>query len=162
MPVLVVQGQVIDLGNSGSDPNWAPALIAFCTAVAAALQGVAGDFDVSPQIFTLDAYNPGVNVAIPLLNFPVSNVLSVQISYSVVRTTTTTNVTDAGVLTMVYNATNPVNAKWELNRTGNTDGGAGITFSVTDAGIVQFTTTTLGGLSHQGKLCYSGKALQFV
>lgn len=162
MPTITIQGTVINFPESGTDPNWAPAIIAFAVAVSGALQGVAGDFDVSPQVFTLDPYNPGVNVNIPLLSFPVSNVLSVQINYSLIRTTTTTNVTDAGVLTMVYNTSNPTGSKWELTRTGNADGGAGITFNVTDAGVVQFTTNTLSGLSHTGKLLYSARALQFA
>lgn len=158
---LVIQGTVIDFPSSGQDPNWAPAVIAFAEAVTAALQGVAGDFDVSPQIFTLDAYNPGTNVAIPLLTFPVSNVLSVQINYSVTRTTSLTTVVDAGVITMVYNGANPSNFKWEVARVGVTDSG-GITFNVTDAGVVQFTTSTLSGTSHVGKLLYSARALTFA
>jgi hypothetical protein len=152
---------VIQLSDSGGDPNWSSGVIAFAEAVTVALQGVAGPFDVSPQVFSLNAYD-SATVVIPLLSFPVSNVLSVQINYSVSRHSTLANVADAGVLTMVYNANNPVNSKWELNRIGESDGGANITFSVNDAGIVSFTTTTITGLNHTGFLCYSARALTFA
>lgn len=153
---ITIQGTVIAIPSSGQDPNWAPALIAFMEATATALSGVAGAFDVSPQVFDIDAYD-SATVAIPLLSFPVSNVLSVQIAYSVKRSSDTpTTKVDAGTLTMVFNS---ATVAWELVRVGTTDGGANMTFSVSAAGVVSFTTTTIGGLNHTGVLLYSAKAL---
>lgn len=159
---LIIGGQVIAFPSSAQDPNWAPAVIQFAQAVTDALQGVAGSFDVPPQIFTLDPYNPGTNVNIPLLNFPVSNVRSAIVYYSLLRSTTTTTVGDAGTLQLLYNPINMTGSKWEVVRIGTEDGGAGITFTVTDAGQVQFSTNTLGGINHSGKLLYSSKALTFA
>lgn len=155
MPTLVIQGTVITLANSGGDPNWSPGIIAFAEAVTTALSGVAGSFDVSPQVFDLAAYDSAA-VIIPLLSFPVSNVLSVQINYSVKRHSSTADKVDAGTLTMVYNA---ASLTWELVRVGTTDGGANMTFSVNAAGVVSFTTTTIGGINHTGVLLYSARVL---
>lgn len=159
---LTIQGQVIQFPSDSQDPDWAPGIIAFAQAVATALQGVAGTYDVSPQIFTLDSYNPGVNVAIPLLNFPVSNVRSVIVYYSLYRSTSSANAGDAGQLQLAYIPSNGTGNKWEIIRQGTDDSGGGITFTVTDAGQVQFTTNTLAGTGHSGKLSYSAKALQYV
>lgn len=159
---LVIAGQTINFPSSADDPNWAPALIQFASVVASALQGVAGAYDVPPQIFTLDPYNPGTNISLPLLNFPVSNVRSVIVYYSILRTTSLVTVGDAGQLQLLYNPTNPVGSKWEIVRVGTEDGGAGVTFSITDSGQVQFTTNTLSGINHVGRISFSARALTFV
>lgn len=160
---LTISGQVIQFPSTAQNPDWSEAVIQFAQAVTAALQGVAGPFDVSPQTFTLDSYNPsGVNVTIPLLSFPVSNVRSVLINYSLIRTTTTTTVADAGTLQLLYNPSNSVGNKWEIARDGEDDTRGAITFSVTDAGVVQFATTAISGFSHMGALNYSAKALVYA
>lgn len=162
MPILNIQGTIINLADTGTSPDWSQGVIAFAQAVANALQGVAGSFDVSPQILTLDPYNPGVNVNVPLLVFPVNNVRSVIIYYSLYRTTTLANVADAGTIQLLYNPSNATGSKWEIVRVGTEDGGGGTTFTITDAGQIQLTTNTLSGLNHSGKLSYNAKALTFV
>jgi len=156
---ITIQGTVISIPSSGQDPNWSQGIIAFANATATALSGVAGSFDISPQIFDIAAYD-AATVVIPLLSFPVSNVLSVQIAYSIKRTSNTPiTKTDAGTLTLIYNSQS---LTWEIVRSGTTDGGANMTFTVSAAGVVSFTTTTIGGLGHAGVLCYSAKSLTLV
>lgn len=72
------------------------------------------------------------------------------------------NAADAGTLQLLFNPNNATGFKWEVQRTGEDDSQGGITFTMTDAGVVQFTTSTLSGLNHQGVLSYAAKALQYA
>lgn len=133
-------------------------MIQFAQSVEAALNAVAGTYDVSPQIQTIDSYNPGTNVDIPNLAFPTSNVRAAMIRYAVYRNTSTTTLSEVGSIYMVYNPSNGSGLKWETTR--EYDGNASISFNVTDTGQVQFSTETLGGINHNGVITYAGMALQ--
>jgi hypothetical protein len=158
MPTITIQGTTIAFPNSGASPNWAPAVIEFAQAVEAALEGVSGSFDVSPQTLTINAYNPGTNINIGALNFPVANVKAAYIRYTAKRTTSLLDVVEAGNLVLVYNAAGTNGQKWEISRT-IVGPGANITFNVTDSGQVQFSTETLSGINHVGTITFEAKAL---
>lgn len=152
-----IQGNIIEIPESGQSPNWAPGIIEAFQAIEAALQGVAGPFDVPPQLLTIDSYNPGINIDMPNFSFPTSDVRAVSIVYSVYRNTTSTTVVESGNIQIVYNPAGPVNNKWEIAR--DYVGDAQISFSITDLGQMRFTTTALAGSNHTGVLTYQAKAL---
>ena len=157
MPIVTIGSTIINFPNSGTSPNWAPAVIDFAVAVENALAGVVGPFDVSPQTLIIDTYNPGTNINIPNLSFSTTVVRGAFIRYTVFRSTSMTSAYEIGELKIVYNPSGPVNNKWEVGRQYVGDGS--ITFNVTDTGQVQFTTTTLSGINHTGQLSYSAVAL---
>ncbi len=152
-----ISGTVISIPSSGASPNWSPAIIEAFQAIEGALQSVAGAFDVPPQIQPIDAYNPGTDIPLQNTAFPVSDVRSVELIYSVIRQTNTTTVYEQGTLKAIYSADNPVNQKWEVSRFGNGD--AQIDFTFADVGTVSFTTTAISGSSHIGTLSFTAKAL---
>jgi hypothetical protein len=154
---IQIQGTVIEFPESAAEPNWAPAIIEFAQAVEAALNQVTGAFDVAPQVQIIDAYNPGVAIDMPNFAFPVSDVRAVDIIYSVFRSTTDETVAEMGSIQMVYNPDGPVSQKWETSR--ESTGDAKISFAVTDLGQVTFTTQTMTGTNHVGRLTYQAKAL---
>lgn len=154
---ITIQGNVIEFPSSGESPNWAPALIEFAQAVEAALSGLAGAFDVPPQILSIDAQNPGTSIDIPALSFPVTDVRGVSVDYSVYRTTSSDTAYEFGTLKLIYNGNGSVGEKWEFSRDAVGDGK--ISFYVTDAGQVQFTTQTMAGTSHSGQLAYKAQAI---
>lgn len=160
MPQLIINSQVIDFPDSSESPNWAPAIIQFAEAVEQALAIAIGTYDVAPQAFTIDPYNPGTNIDIPNLSFPISNVRAVFIRYSVYRTTDSNTAYEAGDVIAMYNPSNPVTQKWALS-VGNKTGGDGqLTFNVTDNGQFQLTTTALAGSNHAGKLVFDARSLE--
>lgn len=152
-----ISGTIIQIPSSGASPNWSPAIIEAFQAIEGALAGVSGPFDVSPQVQTIDAYNPGTGIDIPGLAFPTSDVRSVGVTYSLIRQTTSSTVAERGNLELVYNPAGPVGNKWNVSR--DMTGDALINFYVTDVGQIQFTTETLSGANHTGKLSYIAKAL---
>lgn len=159
MPTIIIRGTPIDFPDSGSSEDWSPAVIEFAQAVADALTSAVGTFDVPPQVQIIDASNPGTNVDIASLNFPTSNVRAAFIRYTVFRATDSTSVYEAGDLIIVYSPDNPVSSKWEITR-GNITGDGQITFTVTDTGQVQFSTTAISGLNHTGRLSFEARALE--
>lgn len=154
---ITIQGNVILFPDSGTPENWAPAVDAFAEAVQDALAGVVGPADVSPQVFTIDLYNPGSNVNIPNLTFSTTIVRSAVIKYSVYRSTDVASAYEAGTLTVVYNPNGLTGQKWEMGQQFIGDGD--IEFNITDVGQVQMSTTALTGTNHVGKLSYTAAAL---
>lgn len=152
-----IQGTIIQFPESAASPNYAPAIIQFAQAVAAALSSFVGPFDIAPQTLAIDAYNPGTNIDIPLLVFPPTAVRGALISYTVFRQTTTVTVSEVGEIMIVYNDTLPIGNKWQLNVMR--EGDASTTISITDIGQMQFSTALLGGLNHIGTFSYQAKAI---
>ena len=158
MSTITVKGPVIDLPTSGSDPNWAPAIIESIEALADAVNSVAATYDVPPQAQNIDANNSSTNVDLNNLSFPSADVRAVTIYYTVYRKTDPSGppdgqeLTEAGTLELNYNASNPSTEKWETVRTFQ--GESQITFLTTDLGQVQFSTTALTGINHTGIVSY--------
>lgn len=157
MPLITIGGTPIQFPDSGSSPNWSPAVIQFAEAVENVLTGVFGPFDVAPQSFALDLFNPATGVNIPHLTFTVQAVQAVFIKYTVNRTTDVTTAYEVGEIKMVYNPNGPSGSKWEVGRQYN--GNGLVTFTVLDIGQVQINTQLLTGSNHRGTIVYSASAL---
>lgn len=153
---IVVQGTTINIPSSGESPNWAPAIIEAFQAIAQALSQVVGPFDVSPQTYVLVS-NSNTNVDVPNLSFPISAVHGAFIRYTIYRNTTSTTVVETGLIFLAYNPSAGVGQKWLITR--EYVGDAKVTFSVTDVGQVQFSSSTLAGSTHNGIIIYSAQSL---
>lgn len=163
MPLINIAGTLIQFPDSSSNPNWSPAIIQFAEAVESALAGLAGSFDVPPQTYTMVS-SVNTNVDLPSLSFPPSQVLSATIGYTILRdpdTATSNNiVTQTGSIVITYNSDGGVGEKWV--QTHEFDGDASVTFSVTDVGQVQFSSTSIGVGTHAGQITYYAKSLTTV
>jgi hypothetical protein len=157
MPIITIQGTPINFPDSAASPNWAEALDQFASAVEEALASVVGAFDVAPQALIIDAYNPGTDIDIAALSFPVSTVRSAFIRYAVFRDTNSTSAYESGELLIVYNPNGPIGNKWEIARRLVGDGK--ITFTVSDTGQVKFSTEAIAGSSHTGKLTFVAQSI---
>lgn len=162
MPVIIIKGTPVNFPDSGASPNWAPAVIEAVEALADAVNSVTATFDVSPQVQNIDANNSSTNVNINNLSFPPTDVRAAIIFYSVSRVTEDSGppdgqeVSEEGIIEISYNGSDPVTEKWEIVRSYQRD--AQITFSITDLGQVQFSTTPLTGINHTGILSYRALA----
>ncbi len=112
MSQIIIQGQIIEFPNSGGSPNWAPAVIEFAEAVEGALAGVAGTYDVAPQVYDI-ASDVNTLVNVPLLTFPVANVRSAFIRYAIYRVSDTITESETGTLEIVYNN---LTGTWQISR----------------------------------------------
>lgn len=163
MPLINIAGTLIQFPDSSSNPNWSPAIVQFAQAVESALSGLAGSFDVAPQTYTMVA-SVNNNIDLPGLSFPPSQVLSVNIGYSILRdpdTAVSGNiVVQSGTMTLVYNADGGTGEKWTQSH--EYDSNASVTFDVSDIGQVSFSSTSLGVGTHAGQITYYAKSLTTV
>lgn len=159
MPTIVINGIPIEFPNTGAAPVNSEAQIQFAEAVEEALSGLISTGDVSKQIFTLNAsQNAASNVTLTGLSFSTSVVRSAFIRYSVYREVTQPAYAyEAGEMTVVYNANNPTNQKWEVQQ--ERVGDASISFSVDDNGQFYFTTTSIGTGTHSGAIAFVAQSL---
>lgn len=158
MPVTItIRGTPIDFPSVGESPNWAESVIEFAQAVEQALEIAVGPFDVPPQVLDISAYNPGTDITIPNLSFSTTSVRAAFIKYAVYRTTDTNTAYEDGRLEIIFNPNGSVNSKWEVIREYGGDGS--ISFSITDAGQVKFSTVTLTGSNHSGRLTFVAQSL---
>lgn len=148
---ITIQNRVIRFPTSAESPNWAPAIVQFAEAVEDALNSIAGQFDVPPQVFNIDLYN-GVGTQIPALEFPPSDVIHAKIQYSVLRTTDSAIATEGGTIEIFYNEAKTVGNKWELVVTR--EGDALIDFSISSSGLISFDTTALTGSNYSGFISF--------
>lgn len=158
---IIIQGTSITFPETGNSPIWSEAVIQFAAAVELALSGLTSVGDLGKEYFPLTAaHNPVSNLTVTGFNFDSSTIRSVFASYSIYRNTTTgspTTVAETGTMKLVYNPTNAVGNKWEISidRVGN----AQATLSITDAGQVQITTTTIPGTGHTGQVGFLATVL---
>lgn len=160
MPTITINGQVIDAPDSGSSPNWAPAIVQFMLAVEQALAISIGTYDVAPQAFDLASFNAATDVDITNLAFPTDAVRAVFIRYSIFRTTDSNTIYEAGDMIAMYNPNNSVNNKWTLTTGNKTGSGGQLIFKVTDSGQFRFDSTALAGTNHAGKLVFDARSLE--
>lgn len=152
-----IAGTIIDFPSVAASPQWAEAIIQFAQLTAEALSATVGAFDVVPQVFNIDIYNPGVAIPLPNFTFPTTNVRGFDATYTVFRTTSTTTVAEKGTFQAVYNPAGPTGSKWNMSQDRTGDGQ--ISFSISDTGAISFTTLTLSGANHTGEISYSAKSI---
>lgn len=155
MPIITINGTPINVPNTAQSPDWSEGIIQAFQAIEAALAAVIGTYDVPPQTFTIDAYNPGTDVDIPALSFPTDAVRAVFVRYMVYRATDSTEVDEQGELNALYNTDS---GTWDFSR--RYTGDAQITFSISNDGQVSFTTTSIAGSNHNGFITFTAQALE--
>lgn len=160
---LIIKGTLVDIPSSGQSANWSNGVIAALRALTDAVNAVTGTYDVANQEQSIDANNSSNDVEITNLAFPVSQVRSATIFYSVYRKTEDSGppdgqeVAEGGVIVIVYNASNPTANKWEIVR--DFAGDSNISFSITDTGQFTFSTTPLTGINHIGTISFRAIAV---
>jgi len=163
MPRIIIKGTAIDFPNSGSAPDWSPAVIEAIVALTDAVNSISSSYDVTPQAQNIDANNFSINIELDNLSFPSLNVRAAMIFYSAHRATTDSgpldgqSVNEEGTLEILYNDSNPIGQKWTMTRNGQGD--AQIEFSITDLGQITFSTTALTGINHTGIVTYRALAV---
>lgn len=101
--------------------------------------------------------NLNTNVNIPSFQFPPSEVKGAFVNYTIARVTSTASGYETGKLMLSYNPDNPTNNKWEIQR--EYIGEASVTFTITDAGQVRFSSTSLSGINHEGTITFTAQSL---
>lgn len=117
------------------------------TAITKMIQGSVG---ASASAFTI-ANNQSSPANVTGLSFNKATIKSVRIQYDIYRKNNTVNYNETGFIWLVYNA---LTDDWTISVQSNLDD-AGVTFSVTTAGQVQYVSTNISVTSYVGQLRWS-------
>jgi hypothetical protein len=155
---LTILGTTYQYPESGENPNWAQGPTEWAVAVTNVINSFVGAGDILETSFAI-ANNVVTLTNINGLALDPGTVRASNVDYSVYRTSTSNPSGNAeeGTLFLIYDDSAASGAKWLLSQ--RKDGEAGIVFSITDAGQIQFTTTDIGSAGYSGIIKFRAKSL---
>lgn len=157
MPItLIVNNTPYSYPTAGDEPGWGEDATGWAEGVTDVLSDLLGPNDILETAFNI-ANNQVAVADVTGLIFNAASVRAALISYSVFRVSSTnlSGHTETGTIQLIYDN----NIGWSINQ-GNILGSAGITFTVTPAGQIQYTSTDIGSISYVGTCKFRAKCLQ--
>jgi hypothetical protein len=158
MPILTVGNQVFSYPNPGEESGWGEDATGWAEAVTEALSALISPGDILPT--SLVVQNKQSSPAdVTGLFFNSDTIRAANINYAIYRVSTSTNpgIAESGTLMIDLNDTDLVGQKWKLIQIKNGD--AGVAFSVTDGGQIQYLSTDIGLTGYTGVIDFSAKVL---
>lgn len=151
---LTVNGTTYNYPEPGESKGWGEDATAFAEGVTELLSDLKGPNDIVQTTFSL-ANNQTSPADITGLAFDITQVRSSVINYSIYRVTDSNELAESGQIFIVYknNA-----ATWSLARQFFNDD-SGITFSITNTGQVQYTSTNVAGTNYSGIINFRASCL---
>jgi hypothetical protein len=163
MPIsLTVNNLPFEYPVPGDSPGWGEGATGWAEEVTLVLNNLQGPNDIIQTSFS----NPGFanNVSTPTnvtgLSFNTGQVRAAFIEYSIYRTSTLnpSGNAEAGIMIIVYDNLAASGSKWSLT-IGPVNGNSGVSFSITDAGQIQYISTDIGSAGYSATMHFSAKAL---
>ena len=156
---LTVNGLPFSYPSAGEAPGWGENATDWASAVTDTVNGLIGPGDILASLFSItNNQGPGEGGATPAnvtgLLFNSTAILGAIVYYSVTRKTDTNEAVETGELRLVYK---PNSATWIMAQ--SLVGNAGISFSVTSLGQIQYTTSNLSGSNYIGKMRFRAYSL---
>lgn len=149
-----INGTTYNLPTQSESPPWGDDLDALLQALIAVSTSAIGPADILTTNFTV-ANNVAAPTNVMGLSFDTSTVRSAIVSYSIYRSSSTTEMSEAGQMLLTYKSTA---GTWELAQYDV--GSSGVTFTITNAGQVQYTASNFGGINYVAKMKF--KATTFL
>lgn len=148
---ITINGTIYSLPQQDDSPPWGTQITDIIEALADGLTATIGPNDILPSTFTV-----GNNVITPTpvtgLIFDEGEVRSAEISYSVDRSTSNSEVSENGTLFVNYNNTTNT---WNSSQISN--GNSNILFTIV-GGQILYVTDNMSGSNYSGKLGFFAKA----
>jgi len=157
---LIVNNTPFEYPTPGDEPGWGEAATGWAEEVTDVLNSVLGPDDILETTFTV---NNSVAVATNVsgLLFNTGTVRAATVEYSVYRISDSnpSGNAESGIMNLIFDNSAAPGFQWTLT-IGNIAGNAGINFTITDAGQVQYTSTDIGATNHSGTMHFKARALQ--
>lgn len=158
---VVINNQTFNIPETGQDPDWSTELTPFLVAVADVINTLVAPGDILTTTANIND-NISSYIDLPGMNFDPTLVRSSNITYSIYRISTDTPYgnSEDGTIYINYDNNAPSGSKWSLSQ--RTNGNAGVSFTITDAGQVQYLSTQIdnGGGGYSGIIKFAGRSLQ--
>jgi hypothetical protein len=149
---ITINGLEYNLPQQGEDPPWGEELSDIIKALADVAATTVGVGDILTTNYT-PANNVSSATNVTGLLFDTAAVRSAIISYSINRSTSSTELSECGQMMVTYNTS--ANS-WALAQ--YSVGDAGLTFSITSGGQIQFVSTNMSGTGYTALMKFSAKA----
>lgn len=150
--IVTISGTDYTLNLQGDSPAWGDDQSALLEALIEVANNTIGTGDILTTSFTI-ANNVSSVLDVTSLSFDTSTVRAAIINYSIYRSTTTNEESEAGIMMATYKSSV---GTWQLAQTYS--GISGIIFTITNAGQIQYVSSNLTGSSYSGKLKFNAKA----
>lgn len=154
---LIVNNTPYEYPTAGDEPGWGGEATGWAEAVTDVLSDLLGPNDLLETAFNV-ANNQLVAADVTGLILNAASVRAAEISYSIYRQAGATSVVESGKINVAYNNASPNPNKWEMNQ-GNVLGDAGVIFTITNSGQIQYTSTNMPGQTI-GTMKFRLKSLQ--
>lgn len=155
---LVINGTSYNYPIDGENPNWSEATD-WAEAVTTALGTLLAPGDILETTFTINN-NVAVLTNINGLLFDPGTVRAANIDYAIYRTSSTnpSGQAENGTIFLVFDDSATAGSKWQLSqRSEGTN--AGVSFSITDGGQVQYTSNDIGSTGYVGSIKFRARTL---
>lgn len=153
---LTINGITYNYPANNDSPPWGEEATDWATAVTDTLQNIQGTGDILQTVFPIANNVASVTNVIGLF-FDPTTVRGAIIEYSVYRVTTSTGATELTEVGTLYIGYKNTANTWFISNVGG--GFAGVTFSVTSGGQVQYVSTNMTGSTYSGIMHYRARAL---
>lgn len=149
---ITINGSSYSLPSQGDPAPWGEDLTNILEALSDVANNSLGTGDILNTSFNV-ANNQSAVANVNGLSFNTSLVRSAIIQYSLYRSSTTTELSESGHIYVTYKSTA---GTWEIAQ--SYVGSSGVTFSITNSGQIQYTSTNFSGSSYSGKMKFNAKA----
>lgn len=146
-----VKNQTFTIPESGNR-QWGEETTGWISAISLAVSDLTVTGDIK-LISVSVANNQAATANVENLRFENSQTRHAIVEYGVYRITSGSEVSQAGQLFLTYKSSA---ATWEIE--DHTVGDAGMVFTITTAGQIQYTSTNMAGTGYQGKMSFRGRA----
>lgn len=160
MPItLIVNNIPFEYPVPGDEPGWGQPATDWATEVTDVLNDLLGPNDITQTSFTIQN-NISSATDVAGLSFNTGQVRSAIIEYSIYRVSTAepSGHADSGTINIIYDNSAGVGVKWSMV-IGAVTGSGGVTFSITDNGQFQYTSTDIGSSGYSGVMKFRAKTL---
>lgn len=160
MPVtLTVNNIPFEYPIPGDSPGWGEGATGWAEEVTTVLTSLLGPNDIAQTTANI-ANNQTSATNVNGLIFNTGQVRSAIIEYSVYRTSVAnpSGKSESGTLNIVYDNLAASGFKWSIIGYG-LNGLAGVTFTITDTGQVQYTSTDIGATGYSANMHFRARSL---
>lgn len=154
---VVLSGTTYKIPKANSSPPWGEELNSYLKALGNSYSSLVGVGDIAETSLAINNTQASP-LAVTGLSFDTAQIRAAFIVYSIIRQTDSNISLEQGNLNLIYNAQAGVGEKWVVQR-DSMGGDAGVEFTVSDAGVVSYTSDTVAGLNYTGTMRYEAKAL---
>jgi hypothetical protein len=160
MPItLIINSIPYQYPIPGDSPGWGEGATDWAEAVTEVLNDLVSPTDILQTTFSV-ANNNTSSANVSGLSFNTGLVRAAFIKYSIYRVSTSnpSGQSEGGEMIAVYDNSAATGNKWSLTQ-GPVNGNSGITFTMTDNGQVQYTSTDIGTPGYSGIMKFSATTL---